>query len=102
MELLKILAALFDFIFMDAANGQYLHFLPELLRLMLPGSVLIFDNVLQDVDIVKPNYLVKMKNYTIYKWMRKYLYKLKHNELLKISIVPLGDGITVSAMRGRE
>lgn len=101
-ELLKILEPPFDFIFMDAAKGQYLHFLPELLRLMVPGSVLISDNVLQDGDIVESHYLVERRNRTIYKRMREYLYELKHSELLETSIIPLGDGITVSVMRGKE
>ena len=101
-ELLKTLEPPFDFIFMDAAKGQYLHFLPELLRLMVPGSVLISDNVLQDGDIVESHYLVGRRNRTIYKRMREYLYELKHSELLETSIIPLGDGITVSVMRGRE
>lgn len=101
-ELLKTLEPPFDFIFMDAAKGQYLHFLPELLRLMVPGSVLISDNVLQNGDIVESHYLVGRRNRTIYKRMREYLYELKHSELLETSIIPLGDGITVSVMRGRE
>lgn len=101
-ELLKTLEPPFDFIFMDAAKGQYLHFLPELLRLMVPGSVLISDNVLQDGDIVESHYLVERRNRTIYKRMREYLYELKHSELLETSIIPLGDGITVSVMRGKE
>lgn len=101
-ELLKTLEPPFDFIFMDAAKGQYLHFLPELLRLLVPGSVLISDNVLQDGDIVESHYLVERRNRTIYKRMREYLYELKHSELLETSIIPLGDGITVSVMRGKE
>ena len=100
--LLKTLEPPFDFIFMDAAKGQYIHFLPDLLRLMRPGSVLISDNVLQDGDIVESHYIVERRNRTIYKRMREYLYQLKHSEQLETSIIPLGDGITVSVMRGKE
>ena len=35
-------------IFMDAAKGQYIHWLPDVLRLMKEGSVLVSDNVLQE------------------------------------------------------
>ena len=43
----------YDFIFMDAAKGQYIHFLPEVLRLLAPGGMLVSDNVLQDGDIIE-------------------------------------------------
>ena len=95
-EVLKRLEEPFDFIFMDAAKGQYIHFLPEVLRLMKPGAVLISDNVLQDGDIIESHFIVERRNRTIYKRMRAYLYTLKHHEELLTSIVPLGDGITIS------
>ena len=95
-EVLKRLEEPFDFIFMDAAKGQYIHFLPEVLRLMKPGAVLISDNVLQDGDIIESHFIVERRNRTIYKRMRAYLYTLKHHEELLTSIIPLGDGITIS------
>ena len=95
-EILKKLDDSYDFIFMDAAKGQYIHFLPDILRLMKKGSVLISDNVLQDGDIVESRFLVERRNRTIHKRMREYLYELKHNEQLMTSVVPLGDGITIS------
>lgn len=98
-EVLKTLDGPYDFIFMDAAKGQYIHFLPDILRIMKPGSVLISDNVLQDGDIIESHYIVERRNRTIYKRMRDYLFELKHNECLQTSIVPLGDGITVSIMK---
>ena len=33
-DILKELREPFDFIFMDAAKGQYIHFMPEILRLL--------------------------------------------------------------------
>ena len=98
-ELLKTLEDTYDLIFMDAAKGQYIHFLPEILRLMHPGSVLISDNVLQDGDIVESHYIVERRNRTIYKRMREYLYTLKQHEELETAIIPLGDGITLSVKR---
>lgn len=86
----------YDFIFMDAAKGQYINFLPEVLRLLAPGGVLISDNVLQDGDIIQSHYVVTRRNRTIYKRMRDYLYELTHHELLTTAILPIGDGITVS------
>ena len=98
-EILKTLTEPYDLIFMDAAKGQYIRFLPDVLRLMKPGSVLISDNVLQDGDIIESHYAVERRNRTIYKRMREYLYELKHNELLTTSILPLGDGVTISVRK---
>ena len=98
-DVLKTLEAPFDFIFMDAAKGQYLAFLPEVLRLMKPGSILVSDNVLQNGDLLESHYLVERRNRTIYKRMREYLYQLKHRENLVTTIVPLGDGVAISVMQ---
>ena len=98
-EILKTLEEPYDLIFMDAAKGQYIRFLPDVLRLMKPGSILISDNVLQDGDIIESHYAVERRNRTIYKRMREYLYELKHNECLMTSILPLGDGVTVSVRK---
>lgn len=95
-EILKDLEGSFDFVFMDAAKGQYIHFLPDVLRLLAPGGVLVSDNVLQDGDLIESHYAVERRNRTIYKRMREYLYELKHNDCLVTSIVPIGDGVTVS------
>ena len=98
-DVLKTLAGPYDFIFMDAAKGQYIHFLPEVLRLMRPGSVLISDNVLQEGDIIESHYIVERRKRTIYKRMRDYLRALKDDSRLETSIVPLGDGISISVMK---
>mgnify|MGYP004464421231 FL=1 len=95
-EILKGLNGSFDMIFMDAAKGQYINWLPDVKRLMKKGSVLISDNVLQEGDIIESHYLVERRNRTIYKRMREYLYQLKHDPALVTSILPLGDGVTVS------
>ena len=95
-ELLKTLEGPFDMIFMDAAKWQYIHWLPDIRRLMAKGSVLISDNVLQEGDIIESHYLVERRKRTIYKRMREYLYELKHDPSFVTSILPLGDGVTVS------
>ena len=101
-EILKTLTGSFDFIFMDAAKGQYINFLPEVLRLLEDGGILLSDNVLQDGDIVESHFVVERRNRTIYKRMREYLYVLKHHELLETSILPLGDGVTLSIKKQQE
>ena len=98
-DILKELQESYDLIFMDAAKGQYIHFLDDVLRLMKPGSVLVSDNVLQGGDIIESHYAVDRRNRTIYKRMREYLYELKHNDKLLTSVIPLGDGVTVSVRK---
>lgn len=95
-EVLKTLEGSFDFVFMDAAKGQYIHFLPEVLRLLARGGTLVSDNVLQDGDILESHYVVTRRNRTIYKRMREYLYELTHSEALVTAVLPVGDGIAVS------
>ena len=95
-EALEILKDTFDFIFMDAAKGQYIHFYPEVMRLLKPGGVLVSDNVLQEGDLIESHFAVERRNRTIYKRMRDYLYLLKHDERLETTILPVGDGAAVS------
>ncbi len=95
-ELLPTLKESYDFVFMDAAKGQYMAFLPEILRLLRTGGVLVSDNVLQDGDLIESHYAVEQRNRTIYKRMREYLYTLKHTEGLLTSIAAVGDGAAVT------
>lgn len=96
LEVMKGLEGPFDFIFMDAAKGQYIHYMPEAIRLLRKGGLLVSDNVLQDGDILESRFAVERRNRTIHSRMREYLYELKHDERLLTSIVPLGDGIALS------
>lgn len=95
-QILAQLQAPFDFIFMDAAKGQYLNFLPDVLRLLNPGGLLVSDNVLQDGDIIESRYAIARRDRTIHARMRDYLYELKHHPMLETEILPVGDGVTVS------
>ena len=98
-EILKQLEGSYDLIFMDAAKGQYIHFLPDILRLLPKGGLLISDNVLQDGDVVESRFAVTRRNRTIHARMREYLFELKHNPELETVILPVGDGVTISVKR---
>ena len=103
-DALKVLAGLeesYDLIFVDAAKAQYISYLPEVLRLLAVGGILVADNVLQDGDIVESRFAVERRNRTIHARMREYLYALTHHEELTTSILPLGDGVTVSVRTGK-
>lgn len=96
MEVVQSLSGSYDLIFMDAAKGQYITFLPEALRLLRKGGLLVSDNVLQDGDLIESHYAVERRNRTIYKRMREYLYVLKHTKGLVTSVLPVGDGAAVT------
>lgn len=99
-EILQTLSGPYDFIFMDAAKGQYMHWLPSILSLLPKGGILLSDNVLQDGDIIESRYAVERRNRTIHARMREYLYTLTHSEELETAIVPIGDGAAISVKRG--
>lgn len=98
-DILKELTGTYDLIFMDAAKGQYIHFLPDILRLMPEGGLLVSDNVLQDGDIIESRFVVTRRNRTIHSRMRDYLYELKHHPQLETVILPVGDGVTLSVKK---
>lgn len=98
-EVLKELEGAYQLIFMDAAKGQYIHFLPDILRLLPQGGLLVSDNVLQDGDVVESRFAVTRRNRTIHARMREYLYELSHHPQLETCILPVGDGVTLSVKR---
>ncbi|MDF2868945.1 MAG: hypothetical protein K0R05_520 [Anaerocolumna sp.] len=95
-DLAKAEAGYYDFIFMDAAKAQYMNYLPEVLKLMAPGCLLVTDNVLQDGTVAQSRYGVTRRDRTIHTRMREYLYTLTHSEELDTTILSVGDGVTLS------
>lgn len=92
----------YDFIFMDAAKGQYLNFLPMVLALLSENGMLVTDNVLQDGDVIQSRYAITRRDRTIHGRMREYLYLLTHSEKLDTVVLPVGDGAAVSVFRDTQ
>lgn len=99
LAVMKELTEAYDLIFMDAAKGQYIHYLSEAVRLLAPGGILVSDNVLQGGDVLESRFAVERRDRTIYSRMREYLYELKHHDQLQTSILPLGDGVALSVKK---
>ncbi|MCM1309054.1 MAG: O-methyltransferase [Butyrivibrio sp.] len=95
-HILRELSGEYDFIFMDAAKAQYIAILPDIIRLLERGGLLVTDNVLQEGEITKPRFGVTRRNRTIYERMREYLYEVTHCKELQTSIIPIGDGAALS------
>ena len=98
-SVLRELPGPYDFIFMDAAKGQYIRWLPELERLLEPGGLLLTDNVLQDGETALSRYAVERRDRTIHTRMREYLWELTHRDIWSTAVLPLGDGLAVSVRK---
>ncbi len=102
IEILKGLDGSFDLIFVDAAKGQYIHFLDDVLRLLAPDGLLFSDNVLQDGDVLESRFAVTRRNRTIHSRMREYLTMLTHTPELTTSVIPIGDGVSLTMKKNTE
>lgn len=98
-DILKELSGSYDFIFMDAAKGQYLNFLPNVTRLLAPGGILVSDNVLQEGDVCESRFAVTRRNRTIHSRMRDYLYEIKNNGVFETAVLNIGDGVALSVKK---
>ncbi len=96
LEVLEHLTEKYDFIFMDAAKGQYINFLPAIMKLLEIGGILVSDNVLLDGHIVESRYDIIRRNRTIHGRMLEYLDTITHMDELQTAIIPIGDGVTIS------
>lgn len=95
-DVLPRLNGCFDLIFLDAAKGQYMALLPELMRLLDRDGVLVTDNILQDGDTLESRFAVRRRDRTIHKRMREFLFAITHNSELVTDLLLLGDGAAVS------
>lgn len=102
LTIIPKLTGKYDLVFMDAAKGQYINYLKMITGKLNDGGVIISDNVLQEGDIAKSRYALDRRNRTIHSRMREYLYVVKNMPELETSIIPLGDGITISVMKGKN
>lgn len=89
----------FSFIFMDAAKGQYLNFLPDVLALLETGGILVSDNILHEGDVMESRYGVTRRDRTIHGRMREYLQVITRHEQLETICLPIGDGMTISTKK---
>lgn len=98
-QILEGMKGFYDMVFMDAAKGQYIHFLPHVLRLLSPGGLLVSDNVLQEGDIIQSRFALPRRGRTIHARMREYLHALKHDPGLETVVLPAGDGVALSVKK---
>ena len=91
---------IYDFIFLDAAKGQYINWLPDIFRLLKNEAVLLSDNVFKEGQILESRYLIRKRDRVIHKRMREFLYTICHDDKLQTYIYNIGDGISLSIKNG--
>lgn len=99
LERLKSESRRFDMIFIDAAKAQYINYLPLAKEMLTDGGILISDNVLFDGDIVQSRFAVRRRDRTIHSRMREYLRTLSDDEDMVTTVLPVGDGMTLSVKK---
>lgn len=97
-EVLHWLDEGFDFVFLDAAKGQYIEFLPDIMRILNKGGVLLSDNILYH-GMIEDEDKVERRKITIVKRLHMYLEEIMNNPELTTSIIPIGDGVALSVKK---
>ena len=95
-DILPTLTEPYDFIFLDAAKGQYGRFMPDCLRLLKTGGLFVADDVLQEGTLAGERLDTPRRQRTTYTRMNDFLYTLSHTEGLQTSVLPIGDGVAVA------
>lgn len=95
-EILKTIDGSFDFVFIDAAKGQYPDYLNLVRDHLTKGSVIVADNILQDGRILEPREALERRDRTIHKRIREYLDMVMADGSYQSTILPVGDGVAVS------
>lgn len=99
-EVIPQLQDSFDFVFMDAAKGQYPEFFQKVWPMLEPGGVLVIDNILLNGWVIDM-YWPERRKKTMVCRLRELLEMLKNHSGLMTTILPLGDGVSVSVKKSK-
>lgn len=92
-DILPELSGPYDFIFMDSAKSKYIEFLPECLRLLRKGGVLMVDDIFQGGTILLPDEKIPRGKRAIHRKLNEFLRVVMDHPDLTSTILPLGDGV---------
>lgn len=99
LQILPKLTGPYDFIFLDAAKGQYIAFFEHAYKLLSPGGVMVADNVLFK-GFVAPGAEYPRRKRTLIIRLRKFLRMLTNHPNLITSVIPICDGLAVIYKKG--
>lgn len=94
-EVLLTLDEKYDFIFLDAAKGQYMDFFNKCIKFLEPGGIIVSDNVLYKGMVATDTLVIRRKK-TIVKRLRQFLQYINEIEGYTSSIIPIGDGVAIT------
>ncbi len=86
----------FDFVFIDAAKGQYSIYFDRAAKLLTDDGVIVCDNVLQDESLLDSRYTILQRDRTIHDRMRAFLQDITHRADFVTDVLPIADGMSVS------
>lgn len=89
----------YDFVFVDAAKGQYINYFEDVLRVTKKDGLIISDNILQNGEIIESHFVVEKRNRTIHDRMREYVYALFNDDRVESSVLTVADGIGVTVKK---
>ncbi|HFU9506283.1 TPA: O-methyltransferase [Streptococcus agalactiae] len=93
VDVLQTLDKSYDFVFMDSAKSKYIVFLPQVLKHLDVGGVVVLDDIFQGGDIAKPIDEVRRGQRTIYRGLQRLFDSTLQHPDLTATLVPLGDGL---------
>lgn len=93
MDLLETLEDSYDLVFMDSAKSKYVVFLPQVLKRLNPGGLVLIDDVFQGGDVAKPFEEIKRGQRAIYRGLHSLFDATLDSPALTASLLPLGDGL---------
>lgn len=85
----------YDFIFLDGPKGQYMKYLPILIKLMKKDTILFVDNLYQDDMVTKSRYQILRRDRTIHSRMKEFMEEISNNDDLQTSMISMADGIAI-------
>lgn len=98
MKALRYIDQGFDFVFIDANKSRYLDYFKITSELLNEGGIIVADNVLFRGEVCNDD-LIEKRKITLVKNLRKFLAYITNNEDFRSSIIPIGDGLTISVRR---
>lgn len=101
-EVLDTLEPEYDLVFIDAAKSHYMTFWEKSLPLCSKNAIIICDNILMKGKTVLDRMEVIRRYRTSHGKMRTFLEYITNTEEADTSLLPIGDGIAFSVLKGNN
>ena len=99
LEVLPCLTEQYDMVFVDGPKAKYIEMLTDCMRLLKNGGMLVTDNILYRGFVATPDSRIPQQRRSLVRNLREYIRFLCSSEELVTSIIPIGDGLSISIKR---